>query len=138
MLLRASAPFYISTTTILIEPFVIYCLNYLEAYKLVNLPLAPITSVYKILLCFFGAYKIHVKNPSLVCKAFHILAVVYPFIVSPLCPPPTHHLLPTHTHTHTTLRLQPHKDTQHSLKSKALQFIKLLLNIYYVPTTVLG
>lgn len=72
-----------------------YFLSYLEAYKLVCVPPAPITSVHKILLHFFVAYKRNAKNTYLVCTAFHSMALVYLFHLISTMPLISHHLLHT-------------------------------------------
>lgn len=133
--------FSISIAATLVQLFVIYFLNCLEAYKLVCLPLTPITCVHKVLLYFFIAYKINVKNPSLVCKVFHSMALVYLFHFISTSPPTYHHILHTHSHTHTQLlcsspigALSILWKTRHS----AVQLIRHLLNVYYVPNTVLS
>lgn len=87
---------YISTAATLLQSLVVYFLSYLEAYKLLCVPPAPITSVHKILLHFFVAYKINAKNPSLVCKAFHSMALVYLSHLISTMPLIHHHLLHTH------------------------------------------
>lgn len=88
MLLIASTPFYFYYYRP--DSAICYLLSEaLEAYKLVDLPLAPITSVHNVLLYFFVAYKINVKNPPLVCKAFHSMALVYLFHLLCTISPPT-------------------------------------------------
>lgn len=84
--------------------------------------------MHKILLYFFVAYKINIKNLHLVCKAFHSMALLS-FSSSLHYIPIHNHLLHTHVYTLTALKLWPHSNTQHSLKNNAGQLIKLFAEV---------
>lgn len=131
----------VSTAATLVQSFVICLLNYVEVYKLVCLPFAPIASVHKILLYFFVAYKRNVKNPNLACKAFHRRALVYLFPFLSITHPPPTTTSYTLTYVHTQLFCSSLIGTLSRLRKTihcALHFIELLLNISYVPNPVLG